>query len=284
VIFAKNDSGIAGDMSFETRAPLAPDHPTVSYPGSALRFRAPAGDPTRTHVLCLGGTETFGRFVQHPYPATLADRIAAPVINMGVAGGGLDVVLNDPAIAEARRTASAIVLQVQGAQTLGNRLYTVHPRRNDRFVRASGLLRTIYRDVDFTEFHFNRHMLDHLLSLSPDRFDIVRNELRVAWMGRMTRMLSEALVPVHLLWLSCRAPTGPEPAHRLGKEPLFVTSDMLETVAERAASLTVIAAPNPDPPRAKGLTTEAAAARLLPAAEAHERAADALAKVLEPDQ
>jgi hypothetical protein len=48
-------------MSFETRGAIAPDHPTVSYPGSSLRFRAPAGDPTHAHVLCLGGTETFGR-------------------------------------------------------------------------------------------------------------------------------------------------------------------------------------------------------------------------------
>jgi hypothetical protein len=69
----------------------------------------------------------------------------------------------------------------QGAQNLSNRLYTVHPRRNDRFLRASGILRTIYRDVDFTEFHFTRHMLDHLRCLSEDRFDIVRTNC--AWPG-----------------------------------------------------------------------------------------------------
>jgi hypothetical protein len=74
----------------------------VSYPGSSLRFRAPAGDPTRAHVLCLGGTETFGRFVENPIPNLLSDLIETPVINMGVAGGGLDVVLNDGAIAMAR--------------------------------------------------------------------------------------------------------------------------------------------------------------------------------------
>jgi hypothetical protein len=87
-------------MSFETRNAFAPDHPTVNYPGSSLRFRAPAGDPTQPHVLCLGGTETFGRFVDNPYPGCWP-MIAMPVINMGVAGGGLDVLLNDTAIAEA---------------------------------------------------------------------------------------------------------------------------------------------------------------------------------------
>jgi hypothetical protein len=269
-------------MSFETRGAVAPDHPTVSYPGSVLRFRAPGGDPTRAHVLCLGGTETFGRFVAEPYPSGLADRLAVPVINMGVAGGGLDVVLNDAAIAEACRAATAIVLQVQGAQNLSNRLYTVHPRRNDRFVRASAMLSTIYRDVDFTEFHFNRHMLDHLRTLSRDRFAIVRHELRLAWLARMKRFLSDATVPVHLLWLSCRPPLPEEPGDGLGEEPLFVTSDMLEDAAKQAASLSVVAVPNAPGKPVKGpMAAEAAAARILPGPGAHEQAAAALARALE---
>jgi hypothetical protein len=285
VIFAPIKLGLAVNMSFETRGAIAPDHPTVSYPGSALRFRAPAGDPTRAHVLCLGGTETFGRFVAEPYANLLADRIDLPVINMGVAGGGLDVVLNDPAIAEARVAASAIVLQIQGAQTLSNRLYTVHPRRNDRFLRASGILRTIYRDVDFTDFHFTRHMLDHLRALSSDRFDIVRNELRVAWIARMTRVLTEAAVPVHLLWLSRCPPQDTDPEDALGEEPMFVTSDMLEAAAQQAASLSVVSIPNPGPPakaERRQLSAEVAAARLLPGANAHAEAAERLAHVLEP--
>lgn len=270
-------------MSFETRGAVAPDHPTVSYPGSVLRFRGPGGDPTRAHVLCLGGTETFGRFVDTPYPSGLAARLTLPVINMGVAGGGLDVVSNDAAIAEACRAATAIVLQVQGAQNLNNRLYTVHPRRNDRFVRASAMLRTIYRDVDFTEFHFNRHMLDHLRTLSPDRFAIVRHELRLAWLARMQRFLSDMPAPVHLLWLSCRAPQREESRHGLGEEPLFITTDMLEEVAPQAASLSVVAMPNAAGKPGKGpMAAEAAAARILPGPEAHAEAAVALARLLEP--
>lgn len=272
-------------MSFETRGTVVPDHPTVSYPGSGLRFRGPAGDPTQAHILCLGGTETFGRFVETPYPSDLAGRIGTPVINMGVAGGGLDVVLGDAAIAAACNTATAIVLQVQGAQNLSNRLYTVHPRRNDRFLRASGILRTIYRDVDFTEFHFTRHMLDHLRTLSADRFDIVLDELRAAWTARMSRFLLDALVPVHLLWLSCRAPETNAPDDALGDEPLFVTADMLDTVAERAASLSVIAIPHPGDAAAERRQSANgdvdAAARMLPGPAAHARAAEVLARVLD---
>ena len=274
-------------MSFEARGAAAPDQSVVGYPGSSLRFRGPGGDLAQAHVLCLGGTETFGRFVDAPYPNLLADKLGTDVINMGVAGGGLDVVLNDAAIADAMGTATEIVLQVQGAQNISNRLYTVHPRRNDRFVRASDILRTIYRDVDFTEFHFTRHMLEHLRGLSLDRFDIVRNELRVAWMARMKRFLCDAKVPVHLLWLACRPPSDDEPEDTLSDEPMFVTSAMLEAAAKQAASLTVVSVPSStdDRPEAdqKMMKPEALAARLLPGAEAHKEAADLLSQLLTPE-
>jgi hypothetical protein len=178
------------------------------------------------------------------------------------------------------------VLQIQGAQALSNRLYTVHPRRNDRFVRASGILRTIYRDVDFTEFHFTRHMLDHLRGLSPDRFDIVRNELRVAWMARMKHVLSQGAVPVHLLWLSCRAPRNEDPQDALGDEPMFVTSDMLDAASKQAASLSVVVnaargVRDPNGATHRQLSRDVAAARLLPGAKAHMQAAEKLARILE---
>jgi hypothetical protein len=57
-------------MSFETRNAIAPDHPTVTYPGSDPEIPGAGGDPTRAHVLCLGGTETFGRFVEDPTPTS----------------------------------------------------------------------------------------------------------------------------------------------------------------------------------------------------------------------
>jgi len=273
-------------MSFETRDAMAVDYQPVSYPGSPVRFRGPVGNLEEPHVLCLGGTETFGRFVPVPFPRFLANRIDTPVVNMGVAGGGIDVIMNDPAVASACRNAKEIVLQVQGAQNLSNRMYTVHPRRNDRFVRASGMLRTIFREVDFTEFHFNRHMLDHLRRLSEDRFSIIRDELREAWTARMLGFIQDVSAPVHLLWFSCRLPSTQDPQDGLGAEPLFVTSDMLDQVAEASASLTVICAPNVPSVKARSKDSytktaiESPAAQFVPGPEAHEQAASALVPLL----
>ena len=264
-------------MSFEQRGHLPLDYNTVSYPGSVLRFRGPAPGLEGPYLLCLGGTETFGRFIHAPYATQLAAALPGRVVNMGVMNAGLDVLLQDPVIREATLGASAIVLQVTGAQNMSNRFYTVHPRRNDRFVKATTMLRTIYREVDFTEFHFTRHLLTHLKSLSAERFAILEAELRSAWLARMKTFLGRSRVPVHLLWLSRRNPAEPAPAGGLGADPLFVTEAMLAEIAPLAASLTIAVSPRAAGPSAtRGMffaAREEAAARVLPGPEAHDMAA-----------
>lgn len=271
-------------MSYAHRGSLPLDYAAVTYPGSTLRFRGPAQALDRPHILCLGGTETFGRFIHAPYATRLAEALPYPVVNMGVPSAGLDVILTDPAIRAATRNAHAIVLQITGAQNMSNRFYAVHPRRNDRFIRATTMLRTLYREVDFTDFHFTRHLLTHLRALSRDRFGVVEAELREAWVGRMLGFLSRAPVPVHLLWLSRRAPNTTEDGLHLGHDPLFVTPAMLQHVAARAASLNMATAP-PCPPGQRPRNMffargEESAARLLPGPEAHEIAAGLLAPLL----
>ena len=273
-------------MSLETRAAMPLDYQLVSYPGSALRFRGPAVDLSSPYVLCIGGTETFGRFIPAPYPAQLAVRIGVPVCNMGVTNAGLDAALDDPAIAIAARSASAIVLQLSGAHNTSNAFYAVHPRRNDRFVKASPMLSDLYREVDFTQFHFTRHLLSHLKALGGARFDMLREELQMTWRSRILGFLATADAPVHLLWLARRAPETPEPEEGLGADPLFVTRAMLDDVSGNAASLSVVAEPG-----ARGASAtrgmffsrrEEAAARVLPGPQAHEAACAALVGRLGP--
>ncbi|AHM03902.1 hypothetical protein roselon_01519 [Roseibacterium elongatum DSM 19469] len=265
------------------------DYQPVAYPGSVLRFRGPASDLTRPFVLCLGATETFGRFVHDPYPAQLMRRLEAPVVNMGVMGAGLDVILGDRAIRAGMHKARAIVLQITGAQNMSNRFYTVHPRRNDRFLKASTMLQTVYPEVDFTEFHFTGHLLTHLRACSRDRFAILQHELRTAWRARMLRFLASAPAPVHLLWLSRRPPEEVTPGGRVAAgEPMFITAPLLEEVAAQAASLTVAVSSRAKRTHAlRGMfygPGEEAAARALPGPEAHRCAAEGLAALMQPCQ
>lgn len=270
-------------MSFEQRGRMPLDYHPVAFPGSALRFRGPMAAELGPAIVCIGGSETFGRFVNAPFPAQLDAALPRPVLNLGVVNAGLDVMINDPVIASALDDADAVVLQITSAHNITNRFYTVHPRRNDRFVTASAMLRTIYPQVDFTEFHFTRHMLTHLRGVSADRFQIVRTELEAAWVARMRRLIADIAAPVHLLWLSNRAPDDPEDEEML-QDPLFVTTRMLDQVGMAAASLT-IAAPEQttDGPTVQGMfygPKEEAVARLLPGPALHERAARELLTLL----
>ncbi len=256
------------------------DYQPVSYPGSTMTFRGPAVDLSGGYVLCLGGSETFGKFVSAPFPEQLADRLEVPVVNMGAMNAGLDLMLHDPAIRAGIMGADAVVLQIMGAQNMTNRFYRVHPRRNDRFLEASSLLQTIFREIDFTEFHFTRHMLSSLQLISQERFGIVVEELREAWRARMNQFISQIRVPVHLLWMSRHAPADQPPSGELGSDPLFISQEMLQGIAHKAESLSLCisdAADRENPTRDMFFaSSEEAAARILPGPRLHERAAEML--------
>lgn len=274
-------------MSYVHRGHMPLDYQPVHYEGSVLRFRGPKQDLDRPFILCLGGTETFGRFIHAPYAARLEAALPLPVVNMGVMNAGVDVILNDPVIQAAAHKAEAVVMQITGAQNMNNRFYTVHPRRNDRFLKASNMLRTIYRDVDFTEFHFTRHLLTHLRALSADRFGIVVAELQAAWAARMQGFLRDVAAPVHLLWISRRGPgpTAIGETDALLEDPLFITAEMMDALRPLAASLTIAV---PDEQGGDGAPTkgmffsarEKAAARVLPGPSVHDKAAEALKEIL----
>ncbi len=271
-------------MSYAQMGRRALDYEPCQYPGSQMVFRGPQIDPLDEFVLCLGGSETFGKYTPDPFPDRLADRIGKPVVNMGAMNAGLDLFINDPAIASALDRADAVVLQIPGAANMSNRFFTVHPRRNDRFLKASNKMRQIYHDLDFTEFHFTRHMLTALRHQSEERFALVIAELRTAWRARMALLLDRINAPVHLLWLSQRAPEDdPVNEEGLGYDPLFVTRHMVDEIAPFAASMTISIWNDKRVPDQRGLTYskgEEAAARLMPGPRDHERVSQELAQLL----
>ncbi|MCK0169402.1 DUF6473 family protein [Jannaschia sp. S6380] len=214
-------------MSFEGRGAQLNYYP-CRYGRSRTVFRGPAVPLDDGYIAVLGGAEVYGRFVEDPFSDQIADRTGRRVVNLGVMNAGLDVFLSDDALMQVISGAHAVVIQALGAQNMSNRFYTVHPRRNDRFLRPSDALRMLYRDVDFSDFTFTRHMLMALHSRCPDRFAALRSELVEAWTARMRTMLSR--IPGRRILLSLESHAG----RGLGAEPLFVTPEMLDEVGHGA--------------------------------------------------
>ncbi len=257
------------------------------YGTSRLYFRGPPRDLSGPYIAFLGGSETYGKFIDRPFVTLVEEATGIPAVNLGVPNASVDSWLNDTGMREITAGATLNVVQIGGAHNLSNRFYTVHPRRNDRFIRASSVLRAIYPEVDFSDICFTRHLLGRLHDTSPERFDILRAELQTAWVARMRLMLEGVGRKTLLLWFASHLPSDLAWNHRpdpLRAEPLFVTRRMVDALRPLVRGV-VLVQPSAG---ALALGTEGMhytplqepAARELPGPLAHEEAALALAGVI----
>lgn len=220
-------------MSYELTGAQALLSGPCQYPGSKLQVRGPERDLDANYVAFLGGTEVYGRFIRRPFVASVEEQLGEDCVNLGCVNGGLDSFLRDPGILAIAARAELTVLQVLGAQNLTNRFYKVHPRRNDRFLSATPDLAALYPEVDFTEFHFNRHLLQALHSLSPDRFGEVRDALQEAWVAGMSRMADRLEGRVALLWLRYDLGADFAADELFRREPIMVDRAMVDSLVPK---------------------------------------------------
>jgi len=216
------------------------------YGASRLPFRGPRRSRDAPYIAFMGSTDTFGKFIKRPFPAQVEDVLARTCVNFGCVNAGIDAFLQDAAILSACRRADLTVLQVMGAQNLSNRFYTVHPRRNDRFLKASTVLRAIYSEIDFADFSFTRHMLLALHKADSTRFQIVREELQAAWTARMKTLVTELGGNVVLLWFAASLPPADSALASetaLSSEPLFITREMIEAVRPHVRQIVEVQPP-----------------------------------------
>jgi hypothetical protein len=258
------------------------DYFPCRYGSSRLLFRGPRRDLDAPYIAVLGGTEVYGKFVPRPFPDLLEERLGRAVVNLGCVNGGLDAFLNDPDTLDVARRADCAVVQVLGAQNLTNRFYSVHPRRNDRFVAATADLRALYRDVDFTEFTFTRHLVAVLQARSPTRFAAVARELQAVWLDRMARLLNGLNGRRFLLWLG----EAPPPSAGQAADPLetapFVDAAMIRALRPLVDGIIDVrlGQPGQDISSLAFAPFDAAAAATVPGPADHRRIAEALAPML----
>lgn len=260
------------------------DYYPCRYGKSKLLFRGPRRDLERAYVAVLGGTETYGKFVPMPYPALVEEASGIRMVNLGCVNAGLDAYLNEPEVLEIAAQARAAVVQIIGAPNLSNRYYVVHPRRNDRFLWASAALRGLYPEVDFTEFHFTRHLLQTLQSVSPEKFHGVTEELRSVWSARMIALLDRIPGRTVLLWMADHPPRPAAAQPDLTADPVLIDAGMIDAVRVHATDyLEVISSPAA---RASGLAglafapLDQPAAMGVPGPEVHREVAAGLGALL----
>lgn len=231
-----------GTMTYAYSGEGSLDYYPCQYGASKLVFRGPKKGFARPYIAVIGGTETYGKFVKNPFPKVLEEIGGCSVVNFGLMNAGPDVFLNAPEVLDIASGAVLTVVQTVGAQNLSNSFYSVHPRRNDRFVRASSRLQNLYHEVDFTEFHFTRHMLQNLFQISPHRFVEIAVELQSTWAQRMVQLMRAIRGPTLLLWMGNAPPPQAAAATAPYDAQILVNAGMVGKLRSHASAyLEVIA-------------------------------------------
>lgn len=271
-------------MAYEKLGGETLNYQPCHYAGSKLLFRGPKRSLDSDYIAFLGGTETYGKFIPNPFVNLVEAELSMPCVNLGWSNAGVDVFLHDKGIIQTAQAASAVVLQLPCAQNMTNRFYTVHPRRNDRFVKPLALMQQVFPEVDFSEFHFTRHLLGHLQRRAPDRFATLLRELQITWVARMKLLISEIDRDVILLWFSKRRPGEDYDSPEIHLDPALVSRNMVEALRGCVAEIVeVFESPAAAAVGTTGMTcstVELPAARELLGPVAHQDAADALVPVL----
>lgn len=258
------------------------DYFPCRYGASKALFRGPKRDLTQPYVAVLGGSATFGKYVARPYPALVEAALAHPVANLGALNAGPDFYLSDPAVLDIAAGAQAAVVQVTGAEALSNPFYSVHSRRNDRFLAATPLLRDLFPQVDFADVHFTRHLLQVLQRCDETAYARVVAVLKQTWLDRMRLLLGRLPRRRILLWLADAPPPGR--ADSLDPAPPFIDQALLDRLRPEVSQV-ILATTSP---QARALhpfdmtypETEAAQAACLPGAAVHAEVAERLVPAL----
>jgi hypothetical protein len=227
-------------MAYERLGGESLDYFPCHYGNSKLLFRGPRRKLAGAFHVVLGGTETYGKFIEDPYPIMLENLGGQKVINLGCPNAGLGAFESDETVVEICNRAVTTIFEVPGVQYMTNQYYRVHPRRNDRFVDATELLRRLFDEVDFTEFHFVGHMFNRLAEVSRRRFNLMIDGLQKEWVWRMQVFLSRLESKVVLLWLSSRDPGNHCASADISTAPSFVSQPMLDELANSYRALVKI--------------------------------------------
>lgn len=219
-------------MSYHSINADRPAEANCSYGTSKLLFRGPQRALNSSYVACLGGEETFGRFVDAPYPTILEHRLDRRCINLGSLFCGVEALTQDAGLLDIVNDSDICVLQMPCVLGQSNRFYRVHPRRNDRFVAPTPDLVALYSEEDFTDIHFVRHLLTRLKARSDARIEIVEQELRLQWIEKLSIFLGKVRPPVVLLHLEVEDYAQVSSSY----DPIKLDASMIEALKTQCAA------------------------------------------------
>lgn len=197
------------------------DHDIVDYgmfhvTGCDVPFRGPALDPfaadAGSFFSCIGAAQTFGCYVERPYPELLAEEIGLKSLNLGTGGVGPGFYLEYPRLIEAMNRGRFVVFQCMSARQEANSRFAADG--HIEFVRERSTGERVTSSVAW--MRAVEEGLEH-----AERYIV---ETRASWIANATRLIDLLEVPVIFFWFS-----------RRGQDYAIDRVQIAEQAAKRAA-------------------------------------------------
>lgn len=242
---AKQTEHLSG---YQARDREVVDYSLYELEGTELWFRGPQPKslPTGGFIACLGAAQTFGCFVEKPFPQMLAERFDMPVLNLGYGGAGARFYLRHPKLMEVVNRASIVVVQAMSGRSEDNSLFEsgglefVTVKRTGERMAArdawDGLISGRGRLGGLPMPGRLRRAIERRLAI-PKTKSIVR-ETRANWIDTTSTLLDSVDAKTVFLWFSKRTPAYPETLAGVyslfGAFPQLIDEPMVNAIRKHA--------------------------------------------------
>ena len=209
-----------------------------------LRGPQPPALAPGSYIACVGAAQTFGCFVETPWPQLLAGRLCIPTLNLGIAGAGPALFQQQP-FATLLANARAVVFQVLSGRSAdcsrfrsgGRERLTL--RSDGRVLAADDAWREVlHADLAGWRAPLLRGLRNRWLGrYGRHHVQQLVQETQTDWLAQFHRLLAGTSVPKVLLWWSRRTPQHQPRFHSLaalfGDYPQLIDAPMVHALAGR---------------------------------------------------
>ncbi len=220
------------------------DYHLYQLPSTNLKFRGP--EPRIADgefISCLGAAQTFGCFVDRPYPVLLQQLLGVGTLNLGYGGAGPRFFNRHPELIDIVNRGRLAVVQIMSGRSEDNSRFESRglellTRRSDGKQMSAD---AAWRSVLEVRYAWRRVPVLRTIARKVCRSWGTRDakrllaETRSNWIDNYKQLLDAIEVPTVLLWFSKRSPDFQdsfEDLHKfMGVYPQFVTRPMVESIA-----------------------------------------------------
>ncbi len=203
------------------------------HPQFPLPFRDGATlNPLGLNIAYIGAAQTFGRFVEHPFPKLLQQPIGAKAINLGFAGVGPKFFLEHQYLIELANSTDAVIIQIMSGRSTQN--------SKIRYIDGHWKGSSTMIDAQKNEKVYAEDAWERIVSSSSlDEIDFLINQTMSNYIDEYVELLTSIKKPKILLWFSTDSPDRslnikqtPLSFNSLaGSYPHFITRNQIEKIS-----------------------------------------------------